>query len=449
MSATEQSTTEQRHARLLDCAITAIEQHGEAGLRVQEVARQAGMSVSAIYHRFGSRQGLVEAAQERRFIDTWGDTVTRDLTALEVIVTTARDQDHLRSMMSKMGDTIAGAERAPGRLKRMTIIGSSVNQPHLRQVIADFYRDFGDQTAALHRQAMARGLIRTDVHPEIAGAWVHAQLFGRVLGDIGDPIVSEEPTNSIRRKAIRWLYFGEAHFTSRPAADDGDHQPAASCQSAPDHETPVRSMPPDLLASDDEEMHHTGRRILRRVMNHLDTEGEGTLRLREIAHEESLSETVIHRHLRSRERLLTAAHTERFRQYVPYEADRFAQIVHGCTTAEEFSTILVVMIRIRLGRDNLMKRRHRLNALAAITGRPELASNLAHIMHDEALGYADALAAAQSRGWIRDDVDTLAFSRWLTSIEVSQVLLEMNELETDLSSWTDLVIDFSTALLHP
>ncbi len=457
MSLTEHSTTEQRHARLLDCAIAAIEQHGESGLRVQEVAREAGLSVSAIYHRFGSRQGLVEAAQERRFIATWGDTVKRDLTGLEMVITTASDPEHVRSMLSKMGDNIAGEERAPGRLKRMTIIGSSVNQPHLRQVIADFYRDFGDKTTELHRRAMDQGLIRSDFRPEIAGAWVHAQLFGRVIGDIGNPIVSEGPTNSIRRKAMRWIYFGEAYSTSRTAADDGDRDPTAWRHTAPDHETSVQLPPPGLIASDDdadidpddEEMHNTGRRILRRVMNHLDTESEGTLRLREIAHEESLSETVIHRHFGSREGLLTAAHTERFRQNVPYEAGRFAQIVHGCTTVEEFNTIFMVMIRIRLGRDNLMKRRHRLSALAAITGRPELASNLVRIMHDEALGYADALAVAQSRNWIRNDVDALAFSRWLTSIEVSQVLLEMNELDTDLSSWTDMVIDFSKALLHP
>jgi AcrR family transcriptional regulator len=456
MSTTQLSTTAQRHARLLDCAIAAIEQHGESGLRVQEVAQEAGLSVSAIYHRFGSRQGLVEAAQERRFIITWGDTVKRDLTGLEMAITTARDQEHLRSMMSRLGSGVNGSERSPGRLRRMTIIGGSVNQPHLRQVIADFYSDFGDRTAELHREAMKRGLIRADFHPEISGAWLHAQLFGRVIGDIGNPIVSEGPTNSIRRKAIRWLYFGEPYSTAEVPLTNSDENPASWRQIIPDHETLIQLPPPgqhDLddadIEADEEGMHSTGRRILNRVIQHLDTESEGTLRLREIAHEESLSETVIHRHFGSREGLLTAAHTERFREYVPYEPSRFAQIVYGCTTAEEFNTIFRVMIRIRLGRENFMKRRRRLNVLAAITGRPELASSLVRIMHDEALGYADALAEAQSKHWIRDDVDTLAFARWLTSMEVSQVLLEMNEIGTDLTSWTDMVIDFSTALLRP
>lgn len=458
MSVTEHSTTEQRQAKLLECAIAAIEEGGEAGLRVQEVAREAGLSVSAIYHRFGSRQGLVEAAQERRFIDTWGDTVRRDLTGLEMVITTAKDPEQLRSMLSKMGDNVASAERAPGRVKRMTIIGSAVNQPGLRQTIADFYRDFGDATAKLHRQAMDEGLFRADFDPQVAGAWVHAQLFGRVTGDIGNPLVGEGPTNSIRRKAIRWLYFGEAYSTSPQSEANADEDADRWRSVVPDAASAVPLAPPSLEATvdggvedelADDEMHHTGRRILRRVMDHLDNESEGTLRLREIAHEESLSETVIHRHFGSREGLLTAAHTERFRQYVPYEAGRFAQIVHGCTTAAEFETIFTIMVRIRLGRDNLMNRRRRLNALAAITGRPVLADNLAHIMHDEALAYAEAFDAAKSKGWIRADVDSIAFARWLTSLEMSQVVLEMDELNADLSSWTDMVIDFSNALLRP
>ena len=457
MTTTETSSTEQRQAKLLDCAIAAIEEGGEAGLRVQEVAREAGLSVSAIYHRFGSRQGLVEAAQERRFISTWSDIVRRDLTGLEMIITTAKDQDQLRSMLSKMGDNVAGAERAPGRVKRMTIIGSAVTQPGLRQIIADFYRDYGAAVANLHHKAMHEGLFRADFNPELVGAWLHAQLFGRVTGDIGHPLVSEGPTNSIRRKAIRWLYFGEAYSTSPQHESNIDEESEQWRNVVPNSAEAVTLAPPDSTATTvdgevdltDVEMHHTGRRILRRVMDHLDNASEGTLRLREIAHDESLSETVIHRHFGSREGLLTAAHTERFRQYVPYEPDRFAQIVHACATAAEFQTILAVMIRVRLGRENLMNRRRRLNALAAITGRPTLADNLVHLMHEEALAYAEAFEAAKSKGWIRDDVDSVAFARWLTSIEMSQVLLEMSELDTDLSSWTDMVIDFSNALLQP
>ena len=51
-----------RRAQLLDATIVVIARRGVRGLRVQEVAAEAGVSVPLLYHYFGSREGLLEAA---------------------------------------------------------------------------------------------------------------------------------------------------------------------------------------------------------------------------------------------------------------------------------------------------------------------------------------------------------------------------------------------------
>ncbi len=51
-----------RRTQLLDAAIVVIARRGVRGLRVQEVAAEAGVSVPLLYHYFGSREGLLEAA---------------------------------------------------------------------------------------------------------------------------------------------------------------------------------------------------------------------------------------------------------------------------------------------------------------------------------------------------------------------------------------------------
>lgn len=51
-----------RRSDLLDATITVIARRGVRGLRVQEVAAQAGVSVPLIYHYFGNREGLLSAA---------------------------------------------------------------------------------------------------------------------------------------------------------------------------------------------------------------------------------------------------------------------------------------------------------------------------------------------------------------------------------------------------
>ena len=51
-----------RRAQLLDATIVVIAGHCVRGLRVQEVAAEAWVSVPLLYHYFGSREGLLEAA---------------------------------------------------------------------------------------------------------------------------------------------------------------------------------------------------------------------------------------------------------------------------------------------------------------------------------------------------------------------------------------------------
>ena len=50
-----------RKTAILDAAITRIAARGVRGLRVEEVAKEAGVAVSLLYYHFGSRDGLVRA----------------------------------------------------------------------------------------------------------------------------------------------------------------------------------------------------------------------------------------------------------------------------------------------------------------------------------------------------------------------------------------------------
>lgn len=51
-----------RRTQLLQATIGVIAKRGVRGMRVQEIAADAGVSVPLLYHYFGSREGLLEAA---------------------------------------------------------------------------------------------------------------------------------------------------------------------------------------------------------------------------------------------------------------------------------------------------------------------------------------------------------------------------------------------------
>jgi AcrR family transcriptional regulator len=74
-----------RRQAILDAAIAVIARAGVRGLRVEQVASEAGVAVSLIYYYFGNRSGLVRAtlehANERAAATAPGDSVEAILMA--------------------------------------------------------------------------------------------------------------------------------------------------------------------------------------------------------------------------------------------------------------------------------------------------------------------------------------------------------------------------------
>lgn len=58
-------SSEEARTAILDAAERALRDVGPAGIRLQDVARQAGMSHPTVLHHFGSREGLLDAVVQR------------------------------------------------------------------------------------------------------------------------------------------------------------------------------------------------------------------------------------------------------------------------------------------------------------------------------------------------------------------------------------------------
>ena len=60
---------EEARAMILDAAQASMAADGPAGIRLQDIARLAGVSHPTILHHFGSREGLVQALNQRTLED--------------------------------------------------------------------------------------------------------------------------------------------------------------------------------------------------------------------------------------------------------------------------------------------------------------------------------------------------------------------------------------------
>jgi AcrR family transcriptional regulator len=177
---------EDAQALILDAAETIMAKgQGPAALRLQDVAKAAGVSHPTILHHFGSREGLVRALNLRAF---------EKLTTTAISGMSQRDS-------SMDGVSMTFAAYRDGLAQRTVWLLQSADQPQGRPVL------FEDVVEKFHQ--VRKSFARPGVEPDIADtrAVVHLMsvaafgdaLFGARLRQAG----SKEP--QARRAFERWF----------------------------------------------------------------------------------------------------------------------------------------------------------------------------------------------------------------------------------------------------
>lgn len=108
-----------RKTAILDAAIAVIANRGVRGLRVEEVAKEAGVAVSLLYYHFGTREGLVRAtldhANERAAAAPAGEDADSGYSAVERTLLGELDAaPHVRETSVVWGEVLASAVFEPG-----------------------------------------------------------------------------------------------------------------------------------------------------------------------------------------------------------------------------------------------------------------------------------------------------------------------------------------------
>lgn len=168
-------------ALLLEEAARVVSASGEQALRTKAVASAVGVTEPALFHYFGSREGLIEEVQAHRFELTQIDLFSafRD----EVMKCTSRQRfaeivtDALNSSFAK--------PRSMNRAARIDIAGSSVSRPRLKARLAEAQRRSLTGAADALEYARERGWVRPDLEIEAFLYWVAAQTGGRFFAELG------------------------------------------------------------------------------------------------------------------------------------------------------------------------------------------------------------------------------------------------------------------------
>jgi AcrR family transcriptional regulator len=174
--------------RVIEVALAMLEEGGEGSVRIDDVRDRSGVSIGSIYHHFGDRDGIIVAAQVRRF----SRFAEAEIAALSDIVASSADLDGFRTALRSLTLHASSQLRVAERWARIAVLSSSVGRPELAAEVRAIQTRLTDEFQAHVAQGQARGFFRSDLDPRAVALFVEAYSLGYVLNELDDRTVSEQ-----------------------------------------------------------------------------------------------------------------------------------------------------------------------------------------------------------------------------------------------------------------
>lgn len=190
--------------RILEVVIDQLATGGEAAVRVDDVRDRSGVSVGSIYHHFGDRDGLIVAAQLRRF----ARYAEAETAALSDLVREARDVDEFRRAVLQLTRHTASELRTAERWGRIGVLASTLGRDTLAGEVRSIQTRLTDELQAHVAQGQARGFFRSDLDARAVALFVEAYSLGLALNDVDDRPVSEQDWEQVVEAVIDALLAG-------------------------------------------------------------------------------------------------------------------------------------------------------------------------------------------------------------------------------------------------
>lgn len=159
--------------RILERAIEVIDANGEVAIRTNTIAGECGVTPPILYRAFGSREGLVIAAQAERYHRS---NIGSNLNFSRLVGGAASQQEFYGSLRDYFSFAMDNS-RTYLRQLRAAVVGSSVSRPELARIIQAI-----DSDTAAH--------FATVLEPARAAGWIEPKADLSLVARLGVGIVS-------------------------------------------------------------------------------------------------------------------------------------------------------------------------------------------------------------------------------------------------------------------
>ncbi|NNN01388.1 MAG: TetR/AcrR family transcriptional regulator [Acidimicrobiaceae bacterium] len=173
---------------VLDAVAERLILSDESQIRIPEICEVTGVNYGSVYHHFGSREGVIEAAYEKIF----SQLVDEDIEALSKVSTTVETFDDFVEAVAPLVELVSsGKKRRSRRALRLRIVAAAQTRPALKSAIGDAQVRLTDRLSDVIGYGQEHGWLRSDLSAHTIAVVMQVLIFGRNLDDVASAPIDD------------------------------------------------------------------------------------------------------------------------------------------------------------------------------------------------------------------------------------------------------------------
>jgi AcrR family transcriptional regulator len=153
----------------------------ESLIRIPEICEATGVNYGSVYHHFGSREGVIDAAYHQMFTTL----AEEDLETLHsVSVSSQSFEEYLVAIQGLIGTFASSDVRRARRALRARIVAASMMRPELRVLIGATQSRLTNELRSIVEYGQEREWLNRDLSAHAVAVLIQVLLVGRTLDDV-------------------------------------------------------------------------------------------------------------------------------------------------------------------------------------------------------------------------------------------------------------------------
>jgi AcrR family transcriptional regulator len=166
---------------VLDAVGERLMNADESLIRIPEICEATGVNYGSVYHHFGSREGVIDAAYHQMFTKL----AEEDIAVLHMVsVSSQSHDDYIGSVQALIGTFASGDERKARRALRARIVAASMTRPELRVLIGGTQSRLTSELRRIVEYGQERNWLTPSISAHTIAVMIQVLLVGRTIDDV-------------------------------------------------------------------------------------------------------------------------------------------------------------------------------------------------------------------------------------------------------------------------